>query len=256
MRTPRIAAVATLLTLTLLAACGGEDDGGGSDSDDDPTTESTSETTTSESPSDSTAPPETTETAETSETSVAPMDPTGDVTVEQVQAALLTPDEVAPGLVLGEWTNDDSPPPCDQSALPVDQQIPPSVEAGVEIATADGNASMEEEIAIYASEEEASQAFALGSAGLACTTATAEDGSTATIGPAADVTADVNGASGLGTSTAWEISGEGFTGVLVATLSSRAVMANTFLVAEGADTTGLPTPLQIAAAAFAKALAS
>lgn len=249
MRTPRIAVVATLLTVTLLAACGGEDDKD-SGSDDDPTTEATSETTTSESPTESTAP------TETAETSVTPMDPTGDITQEQVEAALLTPEEVAPGLVLGDWTNEDSPPPCDQSATPVDVQIPPSVEAGVEINTADGNASMEEEIAIYATAEEASQAFTIGSAGLDCTTATTEDGSTATIGPPTDVTAEVNGASGLGTSTAWEITGEGFSGVLVATLSNRIVMANTFVVADGADTSTLPTPIQIATTAFAKALAN
>ena len=193
---------------------------------------------------------------ETVETSVTPMDPTGDITQEQVEAALLTPEEVAPGLVLGEWTNEDSPPPCDQSATPVDVQIPPSVEAGVEINTADGNASMEEEIAIYATAEEASEAFTLGSAGLDCTTASAEDGSTVTIGPATDVTAEVNGASGLGTSTAWEITGEGFSGVLVATLSNRIVMANTFVVADGADTSTLPTPIEIATTAFAKALAN
>jgi|GEM_PF-4417519 len=249
MRSSRVAAVATLLALTTaLAACG--DDGDSNDSDsDDKVTETVSVTP---SASETTSAPPTTEVT----TSVTPMDPTGDVTQEQVEAALLTPEEVAPGLVLGQWTNEDSPPPCDQSALPVDEQIPPSVEAGVDISTADGNASMEEEIAVYATEEEAGQAFAVGSAGLDCSTATAEDGSSVTIGPATDVTADVNGASGLGTSTAWEISGEGFTAVLVATLSSRIVMANTFVVADGADTSTLPTPLQIAAAAFAKALAS
>lgn len=249
MRTPRIAVVATLLTLTLLAACGGEDDKD-SGSDDDPTTEATSETTTSESPTESTSP------TETVETSVTPMDPTGDITQEQVEAALLTPEEVAPGLVLGEWTNEDSPPPCDQSATPADEQVPPSVEAGVQIATADGSAAMEEEIAIYDTEELAAEAFAIGSGGLNCTEADLGDGSTATIGPATDVTAEVNGASGLGTSTAWEVTLDGQSVVLVATLSGRILIANTFQVADGADTSTLPTPIEIAAAAFAKALAN
>ena len=56
------------------------------------------------------------------------------------------------------------------------------------------------------------------------------------------MTAEVNGASGLGTSTAWEVTGEGFSGVLVATLAGRIIMANPFVVAEGADTSTLPTP--------------
>jgi hypothetical protein len=247
MRTPRVAVAATLMTLTLLTACGGGDDD--SDSSDEEVTVTVTET-----PSESTsAPTETT----SAPTDVTPMDPTdGDVTQDQLNAALLTPDEVAPGLVLGTWTNEDTPPPCDQSATPTDVQVPPSVEGGVQINSADGNASYEEEIAIYATEDEASEAFNIGSEGLNCATATLEDGSTATIGAPTDVTADVNGASGVGNSTAWEIQGEGFGGVLVATLAGRIIMANTFVSAEGTDTSTLPTPIDIAATAWTKALAN
>jgi hypothetical protein len=246
MRTPRVAVAATLMTLTLLSACG---DGDGDSDSDDPETVVITET-----PSESTsAPTETT----SAPTDVTPMDPTeGDVTQDQLNAALLTPDEVAPGLVLGTWTDEDTPPPCDQSATPTDVQVPPSVEGGVEINSADGNASYEEEIAIYATEDEASEAFTIGSEGLNCATATLEDGSTATIGAPTDVTAEVNGASGLGNSTAWEITGEGFAGVLIATLAGRIVMANTFVSAEGADTSTLPAPIDIAATAWTKALAN
>lgn len=244
MRTPRVAVAATLMTLTLLTACGGDE----SDSSEEVTA------TVTATPSDSTSP---TETSPTTEASVTPMDPTeGDVTQDQLNAALLTPEEVSPGLVLGTWTNEDSPPPCDASAIPVDLQVPPSVEGGVEINTADGNASYEEEIAIYVTEGEASEAFTIGSAGLNCSTAALEDGSTATIGPATDVTAEVNADSGIGNSTAWEITGEGFSGVLIATLAGRIIIANTFVVADGSDTSTLPTPVEIAGLAWTKALAN
>ena len=247
MRTPRVAVAATLMTLTLLSACGG--DGDDSESDDPETvvvTETPSETT-SAPPSESTTVP----------TEVTPMDPTdGEVTQEQLDAALLTPDEIAPGLVLGTWTDEDTPPPCDPSATPADVQVPPSVEGGVQINTADGNASYEEDIAIYATEDEAGQAFQIGSEGLNCSTATLDDGSTATIGTPTDVTSEVNGASGIGNSTAWEITGEGFSGVLIATIAGRIIMANTFVVADGADTSTLPTPIEIATTAWTKALAN
>lgn len=247
MRTPRVAAVATLLTLSLVTACGGGDDDSDSSGDGETATvtASPSETTT--------APP--TETS--ASTDLTPMDPTeGDVTQEQLDAALLTPEEVAPGLVLGTWTDENTPPPCDPTATPADEQVPPAVQGGVQIHTPDQNALMEEELAIYATEAEASQAFEISSAGLDCPTATLEDGSTATIGAPTDVTAEVNGASGVGSSTAWEITGDGYTVVLIATVASRIVMANTFYVADGADTSTLPTPIEIATTAWTKALAN
>lgn len=247
MRTPRVAVAATLMTLTLLSACG---DGDGDSDSDDPETVVITET-----PSETTSAPPTETTS--APTDVTPMDPTdGDVTQDQLNAALLTPDEVAPGLVLGTWTDENTPPPCDQTAVPADEQIPPSVQGGVQINTADGNASFEEEIAIYATEAEASDAFAISSEGLNCSTATLDDGSTATIGAPTDVTAEVNGASGLGSSTAWEITGEGFSGVLIATIAGRIIMANTFVSAEGTDTSTLPAPIDIATSAWTKALAN
>lgn len=247
MHTPRIAAVATVLALSLMTACGGGDDDSGSS--DEEVTETVTET-----PSETTSAPPTETSAPTDAT---PMDPTAsDVTEEQLEAALLTPDEIAPGLVVGTWTNEDSPPPCDRTAPPLDEQIPPALEGGTQINTAGGDASYEEEISIYATEEDASEAFSIGSSGLDCSTATLDDGSTATISAPTDVTAEVNGASGVGNSTSWEITGDGFSGVLIATVAGRIVMANTFVVAEGADTATLPTPLEIATTAWTKALAN
>ena len=161
MRTSRVAVAATLMTLSLLTACGGGDDD--SDASDDKTT-----VTVTESPTESTSAP--TETTPTTETSVTPMDPTeGDVTQEQLEAALLTPEEVSPDFVLGAYTDESSPPLCDPDGTPVDEAVPPSVQGGTQIDHADGNAAMQEEIAIYASEAEAAEAFGLAIAGLACT---------------------------------------------------------------------------------------
>jgi hypothetical protein len=247
MRTPRVAVAATLMTLTLLTACG--------DGDDDSESGEEVTATVTVTPSETTSAP--TETTTAPSTPVTPMDPTeGDVTQDQLEAALLTPDEIAPGLVLGTYTDEDTPPPCDQSATPADIQVPPSIEGGVQINTPDGNASYEEQIAIYATEAEATEAFGISSEGLNCSTATLDDGSTATIGAPTDVTAEVNGASGLGSSTAWDVSGEGFSGVLIATVAGRIILANTFVMAEGADTSTLPTPIEIATSAWTKALAN
>ncbi len=243
MRSLRVASVATLITLsTLLAGCGGDDDDKDSDSDDTVT-----ETVT--------APSETTAT-ETTATDVTPMDPTdGDITQEQVEAALLTPEEVGADFTLGEYTDEDSPPLCDPDGAPVDEQVPPQVQGGTQLDHVDGNIAMQEEIAIYATEAEAAEAFGLATAGLACTEGTSE-GSPITIGAPQDVTAQVNSTSGLGASTAWEVSGEGFDGVIVATLAGRIILATQFASAPDADTSGLPNPVDIATAAFAKALAS
>lgn len=248
MRTPRVAAAATLLTLaTVLAACGGDD----KDSDSD---EQVTETVTA-SESASASASETTSSTTAPPTSVTPMDPTGDITLEQVNAALLTPAEVSPDFVLGDWTNEDSPPPCEPTGTPVDVTIPPSVEGGVEMGTSDGQIAMSEEIAIYESEDLASEAFSLGSAGLDCTTATLPDGTTATISAPEDVSSQVN-ANGIGTSTAWQVTGDGYEVLLVATLSGRIVLACTFSSATDADTSALPNPVDVATAAFAKALAN
>ena len=246
MRTPRIAAVAGLLAVSLLTACGDGDDG--TDSSDDKTTVTVTET-----PTETTEP---TETTPTTDTSVTPMDPTdSDVTQEQVEAALLTPEEVSPDFVLGAYTDESSPPLCDPEGTPVDEAVPPSVQGGTQIDHADGLAALQEEIAIYASEAEAAEAFGLATAGLACGEGSA-DGDPVTISPPQDVTAQVNSSSGIGASTAWEVSADSFNGVIVATLAGRIILATQFVAAPDADTSTFPAPVDIATAAFAKALAN
>ncbi len=248
MRTSRIAAVATLLALSVLTACGGDGDDE-SDSSDDKTTVTVTET-----PTETTSAP--TETTPTIETSVTPMDPTeGDVTQEQIEAALLTPEEVSPDFVLGAYTDESSPPLCDPDGTPVDEAFPPSVQGGTQIDHADGIAALQEEIVIYASEAEAAEAFAFAVAGLACAEGSV-DGTPVTIGAPQDVTAQVNSSSGIGASTAWEVSTDGFNGVIVATLAGQIILATQFASAPDADTSAFPAPLDVAAAAFAKALAN
>ncbi len=249
MRTPRVALVATLLSLTLFAGCGG-DDKKDSDSADDKSTDATSETTSASASPTETTPVETTP----AETSTPPMPTEGDVTSEQLNAALLTPAEIAPDFALGTYTDEDSPPPCDPSGTPVDEVVPPQIQGGTEIDHVDGIAAVQEEIAVYETEALATQAFGLAVAGLACAEGSIA-GSPFTIGPPQDVTAQVN-TSGIGTSTAWEVSSEGFKGVIVATLASRLILATQFGATPDADTSALPSPVDIAAAAFAKALAN
>lgn len=251
MHSLRVASVATLLTLsTLLAGCGGDDDkDSGSD---DTVTETVTAPETS--PTESTETTETTET--TSPTDATPMDPSDtDITVEQINAVLLTPAEVSPTFVAGTWSDEDSPPACDPDGTPTDVAVPPAVESGTELGTADGAIAMAEEIAIYDTEDQANQAFALGSEGVSCDTATLPDGSTASIGAPQDVSGQVNPGR-VGTSTSWEITGDGYDILLVATVSGRLVMANTFYAESGADTSSLPAPVDLAALAFAKAVAS
>jgi hypothetical protein len=247
MRTPRVAVAATLMTLTLLTACG--------DGDDDSESGEEVTATVTVTPSETTSAP--TETTTAPSTPVTPMDPTegGDVTMEQVEAALLTPEEVGPDFTLGAYTEEPSPPLCDPEGTPVDEQIPPQVEAGTQIDHNSGDAAMQETISIYTTEAEASEAFALASAGLACTDGST-DGTPVTIGAAQDVTAEVNSESGLGTSTAWEVTAESFNGVVVATLAGRIILATQFASAPQFDTTTLPNPVDVATAAFAKALAN
>lgn len=244
MRSLRVATAATLLTLVpVLAGCG--DDGGGDDAEEVVTETVTVSPTPTETPSPT----------EPTATDASPMDPTapGEVTPEQIQAALLTPEEVGPDFVLGAYTDEPSPPPCDPDGTPVDQQVPPAVQGGTQIDHSSGDAAMQEEIAIYATEAEAAQAFALSSEGLSCAEGSS-DGTPLKISAPQDVTAEVNSASGIGTSTAWEITADGFNGVVVATLAGRIILATQFASAPQFDTSALPDPVDVQASAFAKAL--
>ena len=249
MRTPRIAAVATLLTLTsFLAACGGDDKDG--DSSDDKTT-----ATVTASPSETTSAP--TETTPTETAPVTPMDPTeaGDVTQEQVNAALLVPEEVGADFVLGAYTDSDDPPLCDPSGAPLDEQVPPQVQGGTEIDHSSGDAALQEEITIYATEADAANAFAIGTAGITCTDGTTADGTSVTIDAPQDVTAQVN-TSGIGTSTQWGVTGGGLQASLIVTLAGRVILVTSFTATSDFDTSTLPNPVDVANAAFAKALAN
>lgn len=244
-----VATAATLLALTVsLAGCGEDEDGDAGE----PVTE-----TVTESAAPTSSAPTTSATASTTDGSVTPMDPTAssDVTQEQAEAALLTPEEVGTDFVLGAYTDSDDPLPCDPGGTPLDVQVPPGVTGGTQIEHSSGEAALIEEIAIYDSEEEAAQAFGIGTAGLSCTDGTLPDGTAITLDAAQDVTADVN-TSGLGTTTAWGFSTDEIEGVFVATLAGRVVLSTSFQSLTGADTSSLPDPIDVQATAFAKALAN
>ena len=245
MRSTRTAAAAAaLLSLTLLAGCGG----GGDDKSSDKKTVTVTETPTpTETP--------TTEATSSPTTSETPMDPTGDVTQEQVEAALLTAADVGSGFVDGTYTDTDDPPPCDPTGQPLDQQVPPQVQAGTEIDHSSIAAAFQEEITIYASDDEAANAFTIGTNGLNCTDGTTSDGTKVKIDPPQDVSATVD-PSGAASSTAYTFTGDGYEGVLIVTLAHRVIMVVTAQGATDADTSSLPNPVDIAAAAWQKALAN
>lgn len=243
-----VAAAATLLALVAgLAGCGGDDDKSSDDSDDpvtatvteDPSTDATDATS---EPTDATEPP--------------PMDPTGEeITQEQVDAALLTAAEVGPDFVDGAYTESSDPLPCDPDGAPIEEQVPSTVSGGAQIEHSSGEAAVIEEITIYATEAEAAEAFGIGTAGLSCTDGTLPDGSAITLEAPQDLTAEVN-TSGIGTTTAWAFSTEEIDGAFVATLAGRVIVSTSFQALNTADTSGLPSPADVAADAFAKALAN
>ncbi len=250
LRKASLATAASLLAMLMLAGCGDGDDDDSSNETDEETTSETTETTEATDASTSASTETASPTAPTE-----PMDPSGDITQEQVDAALLTAEELGAGFTEGTWTDTSTAPPCDPNGTPTDQQVPPQITGGVNFENADSTAFMEEELSIYETPELAAEAFQLGSAGLDCAEGTAADGSALTISEPTDVTADVN-TSGLGNSTLWEVQGEGYEGVLVVTLSSRVLLVNFFASTPEADTSALPNPLEVAEAAFDKALAN
>ncbi len=250
LRKASLATTASLLAMLMLAGCGGDDsdDDTSDGSDEETTTSETTEATEASTSASVSATPTPTEPTE-------PMDTAGDITQEQVDAALLTAEELGAGFTEGTWTDTSTPPPCDPNGTPTDEQVPPQITGGVTFESADGTAVMEEELSIYETEDLAAEALQLGSAGLDCAEGTFPDGSTFSIEGPTDVTADVN-TSGLGTSTLWEVTAEDQEGVLIVTLSSRVLMVNYFASTPGADTSALPNPIDVAEAAFNKALAN
>lgn len=174
---------------------------------------------------------------------------------DQAQAALLTPAEVGPGFTAGTWTASDPKQPTPCGTPSVDSTLPPQLQVGTVIGLASTQQALQEEIALYTAEEEATEAFQTGSTGLTCTTGTVTftDGSTAPIAitPAVDVTSDVGGDE----ATAWQLRGGGIQGVLVAVRLSGIVVTFQFTAP---DTAGdlQPDPLTVAKAGMDKILKS
>jgi hypothetical protein len=128
------------------------------------------------------------------------------------------------------------------------------VSAGHTFANPGGNAEIDQSAAVYTSSAAAARAFALAVAGTSCRHGRLSDGSTVTITAGQDVTAQVNG-SGVGKSTAWQLSNASIRGVIVATLSNRLATACIFVTGADVDTSTLPNPVALAKVAFDKLLA-
>ena len=247
MRTPRIAAVATLLALSLLTACGGDGDDD-SDSSDDKTTVTVTET-----PSDATSAP--TEATPTTDASVTPMDPTeGDVTQDQGEAALLTPEEVSPDFVLGSYSYESSPFPCDPDGTPVDEAVPPSVQGGTgsSMPTSGRPPGGDRDLRDGGRGRRGVRARHRGPRlcrGFRGRRAGHDQWAPGRDGPGQQCQR-------IGTSTPWEFSTGRSNGVFVATLAGRIILATQFSAAPDVDTSAFPAPIDVATAAFGKALAN
>jgi hypothetical protein len=179
-----------------------------------------------------------------------------DASVEdQAKAALLTAAEVGPGFTAGTWTANDPKQPTPCGTPSVDATVPAAVQVGAVIGMASTNQALQQEISVYNDEEEAMEAFTTGTAGLSCTsgTVTFDDGTKAALAIAApvDVTAQVGGDH----ATAWQLSGGGIQGVLVAVQLSGIVVTFQFTAPDTA-TNLEPAPLTVAKAGMDKILKS
>jgi hypothetical protein len=174
---------------------------------------------------------------------------------DQARAALLEPSEVGPGFTADTWKPSDPSQPTPCGTPSVDATLPPQVQVGTVMGLESTQQALQEEISVYTSAEEATQAFQTGSAGLSCTagTVTFTDGTKAPIAitPAVDVTDQVGGDQ----ASAWQLRGGGIQGVLVAVELSGIVVTYQFTAPDTA-TDLQPDPLAVAKAGMEKILKS
>lgn len=121
-----------------------------------------------------------------------------------------------------------------------------------ELIAAKGNrVQFQESLNLYLDAATSTKAFDTSVAGLSCSQG-AIAGTPVTIGRSHDVTASVGGSK----ATAWQVTIDGATGVLVAVSSGSIFIGYTFLAATGTDPATLPNPLALAKKATAKVLAA
>ena len=239
MRIGQIGAVATLLALLSLAtACSSSTNGSGAGSS-PPNSASASSSPSSDPVS-----------VPVSSSSSSPA-----ITQAELDDALLTRDDVGYGFRQGSYAPNDQRNPCDPPGTPsVDQRVPPQLSSGRTLDSGTVDAELVQSASIYHTPAEAARAFALAVKGVSCRHGTLSDGTAVTIAAGVDVTSQVND-SGVGTSTAWQLSNAQVRGVIVATLSGRVANACIFVAAANVDTSELPDPVAIAKLAFDKLLA-
>ena len=175
------------------------------------------------------------------------------VTRAELAGALLTTADVGHGFTLGTYRPDGQGGPCDPPGTPsVDQRVPPQVSSGRTFVRS--AAQISQSAAVYASSAEAARAFALSVKGTNCRHGQLTNGSRVTITAGRNVTAAING-TGVGASTAWQLSNGSVRAVIVATLSGRLATACVFVAGSRVNTSTLPNPVGLAKAAFDKLLA-
>jgi hypothetical protein len=178
------------------------------------------------------------------------------ITQAELDAALLTRNDVGYGFTKGTYQPNPGGGPCEPIGTPsVDQRVPPAVESGTALDNRRVNAELVQEDAVYNTPAEAARAFALAVRGTSCRHGKLSDGTQVTISDGHDVSAQVNGNT-VGQTTAWQLSNGTIRGVIVATLSGRVANVCIFVAGADVETSQLPNPIAVAKVAFDKLRAS
>lgn len=242
---PHSIAVAPLVTATLVAALaltGCSSSGGGK-----PSTSSSSVASSSVASSSSAAP-----SSSASES----------ITPAQISAVLLTASDISATATASAETPTDTSLPCAvPGSLSLNQQVPASARAGVDIADNTLKAALSEEIRVYPDVATAQHAQSIAKAGLSCAdgTLTASDGTRLSVkitGPQDIVTAlkaDTKLASvPIGSALEWSATSAQNTFVLVVVQIDRTLVLLSFVATPSTDLTKLPTPVAVVQKAIEK----
>ena len=219
-RTTRL--VAAAFAAALLVGCSSS---GGSD-DAAPTTTKAESTTTTE------------EVTTTTEEETSTTEAADDDAASQLATLLITADDLGPSFVEMEAGDSDAGP-CGVS---IDEEFPPALKAQTAFQSEELQLAMQQDLRVFASEEDASAAFDGFVASVSCGSATVD--STIELGEPTDVTDEVGQKA-----VAVAITGDGIEGVGVVVHYSDLISTYQFQGATGAaEASGIASPLECAAA--------
>jgi len=202
-----------------------------------------------------------------SSTAAATPTPSDTVGASDLAKALLTPTDIGvTGATSAPSSLVDRPLPCvADNAKSLNQQVPATVRAGVDITDDALQVALSEEIRLYSDVTTANAAFAAAQAGLNCTTGTLRpdtgSGIPAKIQAPADITADLAKdtklqAGSVTVAKVWQATAAGNDIALIAVQIGRSLVLFSFQSLTGADTSKLPSPFAVIQAGLEKIEAS